>query len=255
MGNKDKASWDIGETRAKGREKRCLVGKNIDISESRRGALIGTESKRGTSSGRGSRSGGRKRAFLSLFIILFLWIYSALTEPPLFLLASFCALSLHELSHAAMAYITGGGVKGIAASFPGLTLSVSGGRGYPSMLLVYLAGPAANLLTLLLSFAPQLSPDNEFFFYLYISSLFFGVFNLLPLPDFDGEGIMKCVFSMLMPLGRSDKAAEAVTLLFSALFCFFAIALELSGGRGIYPILLSIYVFARLQTKDESPCG
>ena len=98
---------------------------------------------------------------------------------PNFLLSAFAAVTLHEASHVLAAWALGVKVKRIGLSWRGPYVVREAGTPL-ACVLISLAGPLANLLTVAMCLLAGHGAD------LCFASLVLGAFNLLPIPASDG---------------------------------------------------------------------
>jgi len=106
-----------------------------------------------------------------------------------FLASALVALVLHELCHVVMASVLGVKVKRVGLSWRGPYVVRESGTSAQNVA-ISLAGPAANLLTVVGCLLVGRG------FELCFASLVLGVFNLLPVPSSDGLRAARLLWTM-----------------------------------------------------------
>ena len=163
-------------------------------------------------------------------------IYSTSFRPLLALLA----VLLHEGGHWLATKLCRIPLNGFTLDSCEARLLLGGTRSYKKEIFICLAGPAVNLLSLLISFvmdAPLLGQTDVSFF-VTVSVALAGL-NLLPIGDLDGGRILSCLLCLL----TTPRLAAFMcnTLSFLSLFYLWAVsvyALLRTGGS------LSLFLFS-----------
>lgn len=201
------------------------------------------------------------------FAILIAWLVVAGTmenqdlgqgiAEAAFVLALFGCVVLHELGHALTARRFG-----VATS--DITLLPIGGvarlQRIPDKpfqeLLVALAGPAVNLvIVLVLRFIFGVSSpssfDGEHFVHagfwpkLLVVNIFLAAFNMLPAFPMDGGRVLRALLAMRLPYARATRLAASIGQ-------FMAIGFGLLGLSGHAPLLLFIAIFVWIGAEAEA---
>ncbi len=149
------------------------------------------------------------------------------------LAAALAAVLVHESGHIIAATALGAGLRR-GRRFFGLSIKLDGTEriGYGAEAVIYAAGAAANLASLLL---PRMG--QEF----YACSLGAAIFNLVPLSGSDGSGIVGAAVSYFWSVRASKRVTDALSLAFAAAIWLYAVSLNLSG-RGSLALLLAVTV-------------
>lgn len=162
--------------------------------------------------------------------------------------ATLIAALFHELGHLSAARLLGVRI-GV------MEIDLFGAKLYPDGLLpsfgtelcLAAAGPLFSLL-LSLFFAPY---TGVFFQALALSSLSLGLFNLLPIGEFDGGRILHAALSCFFEDGTAHRALSAATYL-SLLFLFsLSSCLLLRYGQNLSLAVLSATLFAKFFLNGE----
>jgi len=132
-----------------------------------------------------------------------------LSEATFVVLLFFCVY-LHEMGHAAGAYLFGIRTLDVTLTFFGGYARLAGvPRGSLQEAVIAFAGPAANLLIAALLYMWLQNPDAEFstdgflIWRLMMANFILGAFNLLPGYPLDGGTITRAVLTNFMPRPRA----------------------------------------------------
>lgn len=205
-----------------------------------------------------------KKIKLGFGAVLMLAVMLISDREDVLLIYIFSAL-LHETGHLIAAKLLDIEIKEIRFDFSGARICTdSSVISYKKELLLACAGPAANIIAVILiciSFAGSHSSLNELWTYasdfIFADSLtvegvigFFalcsvlqGAINLLPVRSFDGGRILMCIMAMLF----SERTAECVVGIMSAISAFVLwtvalyLMLRISSGLGIYVFAACIF--------------
>ena len=176
-----------------------------------------------------------KIGFWGIFMLLALLIGNPSVSLP-----SLMAVTLHELGHIGMARLCRIPLSELKLGLFGAGLVPVGSiPSYGKEILLCISGPFVNVITFLFLHGTGVVDHSVFLEILATSSLALGIFNLLPIEDFDGGRILKALASLLL----SPSFAERVVRFFS--FCITAVLWSLS----LYLLLrtsnsLSLFVFS-----------
>lgn len=122
--------------------------------------------------------------------LLLAWIIS----ERIYGLSGLLAAAVHEFGHICVAKILQIPFRSLTLSPYGALLKPCASMGsYSDELLIAAAGPFFNLLSAL-AIWPWAKGTNSFVFSFFVSSLFLGFLNLLPVSEFDGGRILTCLF-------------------------------------------------------------
>jgi len=162
---------------------------------------------------------GRTEISAGFFLVLAVLIF--LDTQRLITLIMLAAL-LHELAHLTVIRVTGGRVAKIELTAVGAEISIDSFAGVPlfQQLMVYLSGPAANLLFAFISSKfGGIFPSQELYAFAG-ANLVIGMFNLLPAKMLDGGNALRVL--CIAMFGRKTAIPEvlhAITLAFLLTLC------------------------------------
>lgn len=142
-----------------------------------------------------------------------------------YILWGFYACILHELGHLIVMEKAGAQVGGILFYGAGIKISTSGQLPFRSEMLVLLSGSAMNFLTFGIFFALWGKTSGGLALFSVIN-LCIGLFNLLPLPCFDGGKLVELFLERFLPIERLP-AARFLTKLICGAVIVSVIALSL----------------------------
>ena len=180
---------------------------------------------------------------LPLYLVLaglFLWAVTAGTKIPLFTLA---AITIHEAGHLLAACLLRLKPSGITADNIGIRLwfrdtSIS----YGKEIALCAAGPAANLLSLLL-FLPLRGGEASFFFSISIA---LALLNLLPIEGFDGGRILHSTLSLFVAPMHADRVSDLFSFFFLFVLWCISIYLMMRTGNELSLFFFSASLFFRI---------
>ena len=124
---------------------------------------------------------------------------SGLIAVALFMLAGFISILIHEMGHALTGRRFGARPEVVLHGMGGVAMFPGGRFTRMQSFLVTAAGPGIQLILAGLAYAVLVSgvlPDTQitnFFFYLYLVSLFWAVFNCVPVFPLDGGQMLAAI--------------------------------------------------------------
>ena len=164
--------------------------------------------------------------------------------------ATLLAAALHECGHLLAARVLGIRLRLLELDIPGARLTLAGALpSYAAEGWLAAAGPFASFL---LAFC--ISPLNGAFFNaLFASTLSLGLFNLLPVADFDGGRVLA---ALLAPrLGQQVTNTVCLTASYLSIFFLFSLSatLLLRFGENLSLAVLCASLFARIFLFEQMP--
>lgn len=168
---------------------------------------------------------------LMLFALIFTHSYISL--------AALLAAAIHEIGHILAAKVCRIPLRELKLDIFGASLSTNTALySYKKEFFLAAAGPLANIVsTIILS--PILKNSSSFGQLFLSASLFLGILNLLPIADFDGGRITRCITCQIFSHGISFRICE--TLSFLSVICLWLISVYLLLRRSAS---LSLFVFS-----------
>ena len=152
------------------------------------------------------------------FLLLFFWL------NPVYILAIFISILLHELGHAFMAHRLGYKVHNIYVDiFNGAAIIDLDKMDNKEQLKVVAAGPWVNMMLLSLSVFISAFFKNHFIWSMCVVNFLLLVFNILPIFPLDGGRLLRTYLKIKTnDENKSIRISSWVSLLFSsALFVFY----------------------------------
>lgn len=175
---------------------------------------------------------------------------SAILGVCLFLLAGFISILVHELGHALMAMKFGARSEIVLQAFGGYA-AYSGTRlSRPQGFVITAAGPAVQILLgilvlFLLQRLPEISPHGRLFLSDLMSiSIFWALFNLLPILPLDGGRMLDAVLGperMQITLWTTIIVASVIAV----------VALKFTGSI-LLPVFMGMFAWQAWQSLREN---
>lgn len=176
-----------------------------------------------------------------------LWTLTAGTQIPLLTLA---AILIHEAGHLLAARLLHKRPSGAIADTVGIRLLFRGAPlSYGKEIFLCAAGPAANLLSLLLALPAK---GNSGRFFLSVSAAL-AILNLLPIEGFDGGRILQNTLSLFLPPALTDRLCDLFSFLFLFMLWCASVYLLLRTGSELSLFFFSAALFFRIFLQKKSP--
>ena len=162
---------------------------------------------------------GRFVFFSMYFFMISLYFYSS---PPSVLAICILFSALHEFAHIAVAKLLRRRTSAFHLSFFGLHPDLSEGT-RASCIAVFAAGPAINLISLFIcAYFLKISRSDHILISFSVNLLTF-IFNLIPLPFSDGDGMLRAIVGAHPSCPRRNRLCATLNLISSLLvFSFFS---------------------------------
>lgn len=186
------------------------------------------------------------KALYSLLPILFwLLLIYAFDEPHIAALTVGCAL-IHELGHLTCAILLGKRIK-LRGDVSGFRISGIKQVGYKEELLVYLAGPLANLACALLYLIPEVGMTLKSFIIINVATAFA---NLMPIKGQDGYGITRALIELLSDSPLPLQILNGISFALIAFLSLFSLYLmqKCDAGYWICAVFL-VSVIAEIRER------
>jgi len=191
------------------------------------------------------------------FILLLLFFMYGGFKALFLIIAIFCFVTLHELSHSLVAQKFGIKVKEITLLPIGGVASMAKMPEKPSEeFLISIAGPLLNIIVVLIFYFPLyfwLGPEKLFSFfahgpslktwphvivYIYWVNLILAAFNLIPAFPMDGGRILRSLLAQRMSFRKATKIAVNFGHIFALIFGYFGLV------RGhIFLVIIAVFIY------------
>ena len=137
---------------------------------------------------------------------------------------------VHEIGHILTLTALGVKIKALVLGLFGGTLVLEKRLiSYPRETLVALSGPSVNIVFSLVLFMVLRHGFSEDIFFLFLSNVFYGVFNLLPISNLDGGAALHALLltkKELYDAERISRFISRLTLFFLAVISLYLVSLS-----------------------------
>ena len=166
-------------------------------------------------------------------------------------IAAILAASLHEIGHILAAKACGIPLSELRLDIFGASLSTSTALySYKKEIVLAAAGPTINILSMLLLY-PKLK--NSSFGLLFLSaSLFLGLLNLLPIADFDGGRITRCIMCQIFSHEIAFHICEVLSLISVICLWLLSVYLLLRRSASLSLFVFSLSLFFKLFIRQKN---
>ena len=155
----------------------------------------------------------------------------------------------HECGHEACLFLSGGRGGRIRARLSGFGIRSTARGSYGEEILLYFSGPLANFM-LALIFSTLTVPLGDFARIGAFINLATGISNLLPVPGYDGYGIIRTLLDSRSAPRIFYRLLSGISLLFTSVASFLALYLLSRVGDGYW--IYAIFISATLSLVSES---
>lgn len=147
------------------------------------------------------------------------------------------AMTVHELVHAAVLLLLGGGIESVRLSFAQVELR-TGLLSDRTELWSTAAGPGINLLCgwLFRRWMPAFAAV----------SLLLALFNLLPVWPLDGGRVLRCALLARLPVVQAEHVSEIVSFASCGVLLLAGLVLTFIKKAGLWPLGTAVYLTVRL---------
>lgn len=183
-------------------------------------------------------------------MMLLAFVLSGQTE---ILIGTLLATAVHELGHIAAAYFLKIPIFEFSLDIFGARLN-TGERliSYRDEIMLCLAGPIANVLSVI-PFLPSvydiLSDDGILSSFL-ASGIVLGLFNILPIPSFDGGRILVCIISAFSDPRSAERIVKHISFFFIFTLWSFSVYLLLRTGTSLSLFIFTLSIFAKFFVSE-----
>ena len=183
-----------------------------------------------------------------LFLLMLVWAY--FSGQLLSVLCVFCVAVLHEAGHGIAALLSGyelGAVR-ILPFGVNLKLAEEHFRSPRDEMMVAAAGPAVNLLLLLIGLLFSYATDFQITFYIY-SNIFMLLINLLPIVPLDGGRILRACLHTEFDGVVAEKVMRVISVL-STMVILIAGVVLLYKTKMNYSLMIAALFLLSTLTQD-----
>ncbi len=187
---------------------------------------------------------------LTIVLFVLCWLNRTLGSAAL----AYAIMTVHELFHLAAAKLLGLGVSYIALQPFGLNLKLKNKYllTFSDEVILYLAGPLANILMALTASAlATMGFERARLDYFYTYNLALFAMNMLPVLPLDGGVVLKKLLAYKLGAKRALFVMRAATCFFIGLFLFAAIYTVNTDGVNYSLICMVIFLTGNLLTQKE----
>lgn len=169
------------------------------------------------------------------------------SSPPRIMIMTLIFSAMHESAHILCAKALGRDVSPFRFSFSGLYPDLSTGTPI-STLLIYVSGPAVNLVAVITAMSILRGGYSDATLDAFCVNALLFIYNLLPVPFSDGDGIMRTTLSFFLCDKLVRIFCAVLNLVFSiAVFSFFSYRFLLLG-TGLFSFVCSfVFMLASLE--------
>ncbi len=195
-----------------------------------------------------------KSRYAQVFLYAFLFFCFSLyviSSPPKILLLTLAFSVFHEAGHIICAAALGRRVRILDFSFFGLQPSLSEGSAL-SCLLIYLSGVWVNFTFAVIFFFCFRNTQSDFFFNCFIINALLFLYNIMPVPFSDGDGIIRSALSCFLFENIVNFIAASLNIIFSFIFFLFFSFRFFLLGEGLFSFCCScIFLLASISNVGK----
>lgn len=181
------------------------------------------------------------KLYLSPITLLY-FAFCLLVSHEMTVVAIFCAVLVHELTHLILLRVEGGKVTSLSITPMGLSIGRVGLLSHWREILLSLSAPLVNLLlALLYTFLDLNSCSIE-------ANLGLGLLNLLPICPLDGGMALSSFLSIYFDGAKTQRIMSFLSMIGLLLFWVLSVAIALVANGNLSMLLLSSGLF--LSTAD-----
>ena len=159
------------------------------------------------------------------------------------------AISIHELGHIFLAKCLRIKIKSFEMSPLGAKIEIAHEISYKQEFLLAFGGPLFGLVGIALA-VPFVKFSQNILIFIVIS-LCLNIFNLLPIPTFDGGRMLKCLIFSCFPLRPSQKIVSIISFLSAFCLWLFTVYLLIKMAFGISMLIFCSIFFAKCFVSNE----
>ncbi len=189
-----------------------------------------------------------KIGFFALLLLLSIWMTHSYA-----MFATLLAATLHELGHIIAAHFSHIDFQELKLGLFGAGFAIPSGKqiSYPKEILISAAGPVVNLILVLPFLIYGKLPENEFYSAFLLSCLLLGCLNLLPIKDFDGGRIFRCLLCLVLSETKTYHILNITSFfcVFTLWICSVYLLMKFSSSLSLF--IFSCQLFCKIIEKEH----
>ena len=167
-------------------------------------------------------------------------------------LAALFAAAIHEIGHILAAKMCAIPIRELKLDIFGASLSTNTALySYKKEIFLAAAGPIANILSALILY-PILKSSSSFGQLFIAASLFLGILNLLPISDFDGGRITRCIMCEIFSHSTACRICEVLSLVSVICLWLLSVYLLLLRASSLSLFVFSLSLFFKLFIRQKN---
>ena len=167
-------------------------------------------------------------------------------------LAAMLAAFMHEMGHLIVAKCYGVKIRELRLDIFGAALTPEKAFcSYKKEIAVAIGGPLVNMLFALFGTA-FFEGGGAFFDMLVASSFFLGTLNLLPINDFDGGRILRCLLSYFFSVSVADAVCAAASFVILIAMWMLSVYMMLQFGATVSLFVFSFALLCKTISLNKS---
>lgn len=188
------------------------------------------------------------------WLIVVIAVVMCFTDGFIYFISYFCAIILHELSHAEVARRLGYVLNKLKLMPYGAALiGEFEGAGFRDEIKIAVAGPLCNMvMSILLVALLWLAPATYYFTYEFIlCNIYLAIFNILPVYPLDGGRVLLSVFSSKYPRYVAYKKVRIIGFIIGGVFASLFVV-SFFYGFNLSFIVISVFILSSTVIPDHT---
>ena len=174
-----------------------------------------------------------------------IWLITLIYFKPPYVPQMIIAVAMHEAGHLACAKALGIRVKSMTLSMLGARIRCESIPSYGKEFLLAAAGPLAGIALFVICYLFNKFHVSEFLLSTGAVSLALAIFNLLPLPSFDGGRMIFCAACSIFSLDKALKISNTLGFISILLLWLLSVYLMLKIASGMAMFVFCSFFFLK----------
>ena len=167
-------------------------------------------------------------------------------------LAALLAAALHELGHVCAAKICAIPLRELKLGIFGAALSTDTALySYKKEIFLAAAGPLSNIVSTVILY-PLLKSSEGFGQMFLAASLFLAILNLLPISDFDGERILRCILCEIFSPKTASTLCRILSFICVLSLWMLSVYLLLRRSASLSLFIFSLSLFSKIFISQKN---